>query len=69
MHTQINFKMKRELEKALARGDRVKVFTSGPLDNHEIQHGNVELEGPHYPDTPTWAASGYMQNGKLVLND
>jgi len=59
-----NYKTKKALEEALARGVNVEVFQPGlgtvPWD------GTVSLEGPHYPEPHRWYACGVMKDGKLV---
>ena len=59
-----NFKSKKALKEALAKGENVDVFQPGlgtvPVD------GPIALEGPHYPKAHTWYAEGTMKGGKLV---
>lgn len=59
-----NFKTKKALKDAVAKGESVSVFQPGmgsvPTD------GTIALEGPHYPKPHTWYATGRMQGGKLV---
>lgn len=64
MYVDPNFKTKKALKEAIAKGDDVAVFSPGigsvPRD------GMVYLEGPHYPKPHTWYAKGTMVNGRLV---
>ena len=59
-----NFKTKKALKEALAKGVNVEVFQPGlgtvPWD------GIVPLEGPHYPEPHRWYATGMMKDGKLM---
>ncbi len=59
-----NFKSKKALKEALAKGDSIEVFQPGlgvvPVNGH------IALEGPHYPKAHTWYAEGTMKDGKLV---
>lgn len=59
-----NYKTKKALKEALARGEKVEVFQPGlgtvPRD------GYVALEGPHYPEPHRWWACGMMEGGRLV---
>jgi hypothetical protein len=59
-----NFKTKKALKEALAKGDPIVVFEPGV--GRVPENGTVSLEGPHFPAPHTWYASGTMQNGKLV---
>jgi hypothetical protein len=64
MYTTENFKSKKALKEALAKGEKVTVFTPGL--GTVPQNGRVSLEGPHYPKPHTWYAEGTMENGVLV---
>lgn len=59
-----NFKTKKALKEALAKGKDIEVFNPGL--GSVPDNGNVSLEGPHYPEPHRWYASGVMQDGKLV---
>lgn len=63
-YTDVNFKTKSALKKALADGKKIMVYAPGlgtiPRD------GNVTLEGPHYPEPHKWYAQGTMKDGFLV---
>ena len=64
MYTRINFRTKKELKEAVARGEKVEVFQPGlgtaPTD------GIVYLEGPHYPAPHTWYAQATLKDGTVV---
>jgi hypothetical protein len=59
-----DFKTKRALKEAVARGEAVEVFEPGL--GSVPWNGTVALEGPHYPKPHTWYARGEMRNGRLI---
>lgn len=59
-----NFKTKKALKDALAKGDPVQVFEPGV--GTVPANGKVTLEGPHSPEPHKWYAEGEMKNGVLV---
>ena len=59
-----NFKTKKALREALAKGVSVEVFRPG-LGTIPA-NGKVYLEGPHYPAPHSWYAVGTMVDGKLT---
>lgn len=59
-----NFRTKKALKEALARGDSVAVYQPGLGEVPD--DGTVSLEGPHYPEAHRWWASGTMKDGRLV---
>ena len=59
-----DFKTKKALKEALAKGEDIDVYQPG-LGTVPV-NGKVSLEGPHYPKPHTWYATGTMENGKLV---
>lgn len=59
-----NFKTKKALKDAIAKGDKVTIFEPGVGTAPES--GKVYLEGPHSPAPHTWYAVGIVANGKLV---
>lgn len=64
MYVRPNFKTKKALKAAIARGDKIEVFAPG-LGNIP-ENGKVSLEGPHSPEPHKWYATGTIQDGKLV---
>ena len=59
-----NFKTKKALKEALAKGETVSVYEPG---FGSVPHnGKVSLEGPHYPKPHTWYAEGTIVDGKLT---
>lgn len=62
-----DFKTKKALKEALAKGDTVEVFHPNAIVANSIpRDGTITLEGPHYPKPHTWYATGTMKDGKLV---
>ena len=66
MYTTRNFKSKKELKEALARGDKVTFYQPGPFGGDEVKTGKVYLEGPHYPQAHKWYAEADTVNGLIV---
>ena len=65
MYTTQNFKTKKALKEAVARGDEVYVYQPGPFAPAPT-NGRVALEGPHYPAPHTWYATAEIVDGKVV---
>jgi hypothetical protein len=60
-YCETNFKTKKELKEAIAKGDQLRAFCPGlgtPKEN-----GREFLEGPHYPAPHTWYATVEVQRG------
>ena len=66
MYVQPNFKTKKALKEALARGEEVRVYSVSMFPESIPRDGKVSLEGPHYPQPHRWYATGTMKDGKLV---
>lgn len=60
-YTDPNFKTKKALKEAVAKGDHVTVFSPGPFP--VVQTGRVVVEGPHYPAPHSWYAQVEVFNG------
>lgn len=67
MYTDRNFKTKKALKEAVARGDRVTYyqpnafgFSPTPID------GRIAVEGPHYPAPHTWYADCDVKDGAII---
>lgn len=59
-----NFKTKKALKEALAKGENVRVFQPGL---GEVPHNGITfLEGPHFPEPHKWYAQATIKDGKLV---
>lgn len=70
MYTTTNYKTKKALKEAVANGDDVRVFQSGPFGNNDAKAfatGTVYLEGPHYPEPHKWYAQATLsEDGRVV---
>jgi hypothetical protein len=66
MYTVRNFKTKKLLKEALAKGEEIEVYQPGPFGGGEVEDGTVSLEGPHYPMPHSWYAEGEVKDGLLV---
>lgn len=64
MYVRPNFKTKKQLKEAVARGDRVEVFSPGPFP--ATQNGSESVEGPHYPEPHKWYARVKVTNGLVT---
>ena len=64
MYVSPNFKTKKELKEAIAKGQTVSIFSPGPFP--APQNGTATIEGPHYPEPYRWYASVKVENGKVV---
>ena len=60
-----NFRTKKALKEAVARGEAVTVFQPGPFGPH-VEDGTVYLEGPHYPKPHTWYATAEILDRQVV---
>lgn len=59
-----NFKTKKALKEAVAKGNRVEVFSPGPFLAN--QNGQEFVEGPHYPEPHKWYAQVCITNGVVT---
>ena len=67
MYTRINFKTKKLLKEAVARGEEVEVFQPGPFASFTTPfEGLVAVEGPHYPEPHRWYAEVVLEGGRVV---
>jgi hypothetical protein len=66
MYCDKNFKTKKSLREALARGEAVGVFQPGPFGSGSVRDGEHVVEGPHYPQPHTWYASVRIVGGLIV---
>jgi hypothetical protein len=64
MYVNPNFKTKKALKEAIAKGQHVKVFSPGPFP--VIRDGREYIEGPHYPKPHRWYAKVDVCNGLVV---
>lgn len=61
MYCERNFRTKKELKEAVARGEKIGIFAPGLGEPKE--NGIETLEGPHYPQSHTWYAQVEMKDG------
>lgn len=66
MYTVINFKTKKALKEAVARGERVEYYQPGPFGGNEPRDGKFCVEGPHYPEPHRWYAECVAKDGVIV---
>jgi hypothetical protein len=64
MYTQKNFKTKKELKEAVARGEQIRLFAPG-IGSPKTD-GAEFVEGPHYPQPHKWYAKVEMKDGVVV---
>lgn len=64
MYTTTNFKTKKAVKDALKAGQEVTCYSPGPFPCP--RDGEIDLEGPHFPQPHTWYATGVMKDGKLI---
>jgi hypothetical protein len=66
MYTTINFKTKKAVKDAIARGEKVTYFQPGPYGDSAPKDGRIFLEGPHYPEPHRWYAEAKVKDGFIV---
>ena len=66
MYAVKNFKTKKALKEAVAKGEKIGVYQPGPFGGNEPLNGTVCIEGPHYPAPHTWYASATLVDGVIV---
>ena len=64
MYTDRNFKTKKELKEAVARGADVYLYAPGL--GEPKRDGREYVEGPHYPKPHSWYAEVTMKEGRVV---
>ncbi|MGH8897496.1 MAG: hypothetical protein ACRDZ4_10830 [Egibacteraceae bacterium] len=64
-YTVENYRTKKSLRDALARGETVRVFQPGPF-GPKVGDGPVAIEGPHYPEPHRWYATVTIKDGVVV---
>lgn len=65
MYTHRNFKSKKALKEAVANGEKVSIYSPGPLGEPKL-NGIEFVEGPHYPRPHTWYATVWMKDGYII---
>ncbi len=66
MYTDRNFKSKKALKEAVAKGERVTYYQPGPFGPSAPRDGTIYLEGPHYPAPHSWYARAEVKDGVIV---
>ena len=69
MYTTFNFRTKKALREAVARGDVVSYYQPGPFGGNEPADGEFCCEGPHYPKPHSWYAQCVARGGAIVWVD
>lgn len=64
MYTEKNYKTKKQLREAVARGDVVRL--QPPHIGQPVTNGTADVEGPHYPEAHKWYASVTVREGRVV---
>lgn len=63
-YTDIDFRTKKELKDAVAKGEKITIFNPG-LSIAPV-NGTAYLEGPHYPRPHTWYAVAEIKDGIVI---
>ena len=64
-YTVINFRTKKALKAALAKGKQIEVYQPG-LFGPKAPDGVTYLEGPHYPKPHTWYATAIVKDNIII---
>jgi hypothetical protein len=64
MYVKPNFKTKKALKEAVAKGETVEVFSPGPFP--ATSDGREAIEGPHYPEPHRWYAQVEVKDGLVT---
>ena len=65
MYTDTNYKTKKALREALARGEQVSVYQPGGIFESQCD-GTCVVEGPHYPKPHSWYARVQIKDGYIT---
>lgn len=65
MYTDRNFKTKKALKEALAKGDLIGFYQPNAVVAPP-RDGKIFLEGPHYPAPHTWYAQAEAKDGLII---
>jgi len=70
MYTDINFRSKKALKEALAKGEKIGVYQPNDMfgNTEKVRTGEhqVALEGPHYPEPHCWYAQATVVDGYIT---
>lgn len=64
-YTVRNFKSKKAINEALAKGEAIEVYQPGPF-GPTVKDGTAYLEGPHYPEPHRWYGTATVKGGVIV---
>lgn len=64
MYVTTNPRTKKALREAVARGERIEVFSPGPFPAK--RDGVETVEGPHYPEPHRWYARVQVVDGVVT---
>lgn len=64
MYVTKNPRSKKALREAVARGERIEVFSPGPFPAK--RNGVENVEGPHFPEPHRWYARVQVVDGVVV---
>jgi len=64
-YTVIDFKTKKALKEAFARGEQIEVYQPRLLGPKAL-NGVAHLEGPHYPEPHTWNATAIVKDNIII---
>ena len=64
MYVDPNFQTKKALKEAVARGDKVRVYSPEPFPAkiNDVE----EVEGPHHPEPHRWYARVELKKGLVI---
>jgi hypothetical protein len=65
-YTVENFKTKKALKEAFARGERIEIYQPGGIFPLNPRTGTQFLEGPHYPKPHTWYAQVEVEDAIIT---
>ena len=66
-YTDFNYRTKKALKEAVARGEKVHCYQPGGI--FPLSTGRVALEGPHYPEAHKWYANVTVDESGYIVND
>lgn len=67
MYVHPNYRTKKALKEAVAKGEQVTIFQPGPFGGNEpLNASGLAVEGPHYPEPHRWYAQVDVDGGVVV---
>jgi len=66
MYTTTNYRTKKALKEAVARGEQVTYYQHGIFGGNEKKDGMIAIEGPHCPEPHRWYANCTAKDGVIV---